>query len=184
MFCPECGEDNKDDATFCKKCGYSFKTNSKPEKETSEGKTSFWKDWSTRKKAGLIILVICVIGIILVAAIGLGTPDKNTQMKVSDLSISSKGYGGYDVSCTIVPDKDYNYLEMVVIFYDKDGAVIDKSPLVWNMNGITKDQTIKVSGSAYVSGSNTPVKADVLIFDKAFSNDDASKAVYKQTVNL
>ena len=146
-----------------------------------------WKEWSTAKKA-ISIIVVCCIGLIIIGLIiGSGTPDKNTSpaatIAVSDLAISGQGYGMYDVTCKVVPDKDYNYLEAQVIFYDSEGAVIDKSPLVWNMNDVHKNQTIKVSGNAYVSGDDTPAKAKVLFFDSTLSSEESS-AIFTQEVTM
>lgn len=146
-----------------------------------------WKEWSTAKKA-ISIIVVCCIGLIIIGLIVGGfSSDKNTSpdatIKVDDIAISSSGYGGYELTCKLVPDKDYNYLEAQVIFYDSDGAVIDKSPLVWNMNDVKANQTIKVSGSAYVSGDNTPTKAKVLFFDSSLGTEE-SDAIFTQEVNV
>lgn len=146
-----------------------------------------WKEWSTAKKA-ISIIVVCCIGVIIIAlVIGGFSSDKNTTpettLKVSDLAVTSAGYGGYDVTCTLIPDKDYNYLEAQVIFYDSDGAVIDKSPLVWNMNDVHTNQTIKVSGNAYVSGDNTPSEAKVLFFDSTLTSEE-SNAIFTQNVTI
>ena len=107
-----------------------------------------------------------------------------TNPKITDLSIQSEGYGAYSVSGTLTPDKDYDYLEMVVVFYDDSGAVIDKSPLVWNMNDIQKDQIVKINGNAYVNGDSTPSKAEVYILDSAFGGNDLSDAIYNQTITI
>ena len=144
-----------------------------------------WKEWGTAKKAASIIAVCCIGIIIIGLVLGSFSSDKNTSpqttIAVSDLAISSTGYGGYDVTCDLIPDKDYSYLEVQVIFYDADGAVIDKSPLVWNMNDVKVNQTIKVNGKCYISGDNVPAKAKVLFFDGALSNEE-SDAIYTQEV--
>ena len=146
-----------------------------------------WKEWSTAKKAISIILVCC-IGLIIVALIGGGlSSDKNTTpnttIDVKDIEITSSGYGGYKLTCKVIPDKDYNYLEAQVIFYDSDNAVIDKSPLVWNMKDIKANQTIKVTGNAYVQGDTTPTHAKVLFFDSSLSTEE-SNAIFTNDVKL
>lgn len=146
-----------------------------------------WKEWSTAKKA-LSIIGVCCIGLIIIGIImGGGSTDKNTSpettIDVQDLAIASQGYGGYELTCKLIPDKDYSYLEAQVIFYDSDDAVIDKSPLVWNMNDVKANQTIKVTGSAYVSGDATPTHAKVLFFDSSLSNEE-SDAIYTQDVQM
>ena len=77
-----------------------------------------WKEWSIAKKA-LSIVGVCCIGLIIIGlVIGGFSSDKNTETKisVSDLALSSQGYGMYQLTGTIVPDKDYSYLEAQVIF--------------------------------------------------------------------
>ena len=109
------------------------------------------------------------------------SPD--TTIRVTDLAISSTGNGGYDVICNLVPDKDYRYLEAQVIFYDSDNNLIDKRPLIWNMNEVHSNQTIKVCGKAHLSGDNSPAKAKVLFFDCAVNNED-SEAIYIEEVTM
>ena len=99
-----------------------------------------WSDWSTGKKVGSIaavVVALCCIGLIVISALGGGlSPDKNTSstssigdnnaksgdegLVVENVTLKSKGYGSYALSCTIIPDKDYSYLEAAIIFYDSD----------------------------------------------------------------
>lgn len=142
------------------------------------------KDWSNAKKAMTGIVICCAGLIIIFALFSIGTPDANTKLNVSDVSISPQGYGAYDVTANIVPDKDYSYLEMAIIFYDESGAVIGTSPLVWNGNDIKQGQVYKISGTAYLSGDNVPVKAEIGIFDSVFSGSDMNDAIWTQEVTL
>ncbi|MEE1336562.1 hypothetical protein [Methanobrevibacter sp.] len=131
------------------------------------------------------ILILCLIlAILSVSAVSAGLlGDNNDKLTVEDLKISDEGYGMYDVTCNLKADKEFSYLEMVVVFYDDSGAIIEKSPLVWNMNDVPKDQTIKVSGSAFINGDNTPSKAEVYIFDDSLSSD-LDNAIYKESVDM
>ena len=146
-----------------------------------------WKEWSTAKKA-LSIIGVCCIGIIIIGIIMGGlSSDQNTTLDttldVQDLAISSQGYGAYELTCKVIPDKDYSYLEAQVIFYDSDDAVIDKSPLVWNMNDVQQNKTLKVTGSAYVSGDATPTHAKVLFFDSSLSTEE-NEAIFTQDIQM
>ena len=118
-----------------------------------------------------------------------GTSDSSssaadTSLNVTNLKVVSEGYGSYDVKAKIVPDQDYDYLEMVLIWYDSSGAVIEKNSLVWNMNDVKAGQTLKVTGNGYITGDENPAKVDVLIFDSAFSGGDESSAIYKKTLEV
>ena len=107
------------------------------------------------------------------------------EISVSNLTVKSAGYGGYTVKAVIVPNKDVSYLEMVAISYDKSGAVIDRSPLVWNTNDAKQGQVYKVTGSVYLQDSaGKPVKMDILIFDSAFGGGSEEGNIYKKTVKV
>jgi hypothetical protein len=133
---------------------------------------------------GIVVLVLLVL-IIAVASSGSGS---NTQsqspLNVSNISVTSQGYGMYNVNTKVVPNKDFSYLEMAVIFYDSDGAVVGTSPLVWNVNDAKQGQTYKVQGSATANTGSTPKKATVFFFDSAFSGGDTSSAIWAQNVTL
>ena len=136
-------------------------------------------------KKGYVFLALLLLAILSVSAVsaGLFGNDDGDKIKVDNLKINSEGYGMYKVTCDLETEKDFDYLEMVVVFYDDSGAIIDKSPLVWNMNDVIKGQPIKVSGSAFISGDQTPAKAVVYIFDSAL-NQDLDDAIFNQTVMM
>ncbi|MCK9151665.1 hypothetical protein [Methanobacterium alcaliphilum] len=141
-----------------------------------------------------LVIILAVFLIASVVAISGCTDNSNSQnssaaeesssLNVTDLKVVSQGYGTYAVKATVTPDKDYSYLEMVLIFYDSEGAVIDKSPLAWNINDVKAGQKLKVTGNGYISGSEKPAKVDVLIFDSVFSGGDESDAIYKETIEV
>ena len=81
-------------------------------------------------------------------------------------------------------NNDMDYLEMTLTWYDSSGAIIEKDPLVWNINNVKFGQTLKVDGSSYISDKGTPAKVDVLIFDSALSDGDESSAIYKDTLTV
>lgn len=189
-YCSKCGAENNDDAQFCKSCGFDLQ--SKENKTKSKNgilNTIFYKtDKNTgeqrisKGKSIIIALVLLFIIFIAFGSSSTNTVSPESTINVSDLKVSNQGYGLYDISGNLVPDKDYRYLEMVVVFYDDSGAVIEKSPLAWNMNDINKGQTIKVSGHGYATGDNVASKAEVYFFDSAFSGSDLSDAIYNETV--
>ena len=141
---------------------------------------------------GLIVICVAVVGLfsLISSTNTVNTSNQNNSnnisnnLEVSDISIVSEGYSMYTVSCDLTPKIDYDYLEMQVIFYDSNNAVIGKSPLVWNINNPTKDQLIKVSGTATTSSSSTtPARAEIYIFDSAFSSNPEN-AIYVGNVTL
>ncbi len=143
-----------------------------------------------KKKLVLGLATLLIMGIVAISGCtdssssGSDNSTAESSLNVSGLDVVSEGYGMYKVKGTIVPDQDYDYLEMVLIWYDSSGAVIEKSPLVWNINDITSGQTLKVTGSAMLTSDEKPAKVDVLIFDSAFSGGDESSAIYKETLEV
>lgn len=138
------------------------------------------------KRRHIVLIFSLILAILTVSSVSaglFGIGDDSDKLTVDDLEISDEGYGMYDVTCKLKADKDFDYLEMVVVFYDDSGAIIEKSPLVWNMNNVPKDQTVKVSGSAFITGDDSPAKADVYIFDNVFE-DDLDNAIFNQTVEM
>ena len=146
------------------------------------------------KKNVLMILLVLIVGSVVFVS-GCTSSGNNTTssngstvasnaITVENLKIVSKGYGSYDVKATITPNKDISYLEMVAIAYDSSGAVIERSPLVWNTNDAKSGQKYKVTGMLYISGDEKPAKVDILIFDSAFSGGDEDGNIYKQTVTV
>lgn len=142
---------------------------------------------------GLVVLLI--MGIVAISGCtdsgssSNGTSDSSSAssdpaLNVTNLKVVSEGYGSYDVKATINPDKDYSYLEMVLVWYDSSGAVIEKNSLVWNINDVKAGQILKATGNGYITGEEKPAKVDVLIFDGVFSGGDESSAIYKKTIEV
>lgn len=148
-----------------------------------------------KNKLVIGLAVLLIMGIVAISGCtdsgssSNGTSDSSSassdsSLNVTNLKVVSEGYGSYDVKATITPDKDYGYLEMVLVWYDSSGAVIEKNSLVWNINDVKAGQTLKVTGDGYITGDENPVKVDVLIFDGAFSSGDESSAIYKKTIEV
>lgn len=132
----------------------------------------------------LLIIPVVIVLVIVLAVVGLNMYDNEATLNVSNIAIKSEGYSMYTVSCDMIPNREYNYLGLVVVFYDSNNAEIGKSPLVWNSNNPTKGQTIKVSGTALTSNSNLkPARAELYFFDKSFTTDPAD-AIYSQNVTI
>lgn len=133
---------------------------------------------------GVVVLVLLVI-IVAAASSGSGSNTQSeSQLNVSNISVSSQGYGMYEVNTKVVPNKDFSYLEMAAIFYDSDGAVVGTSPLVWNVDNAKQGQTYKIQGTATANSGSSPTKVSVFFFDSVFSGGDTSSAIWSQNVTL
>ena len=137
---------------------------------------------STGKKIGIFIIILVVIFLLIaIFSAGTNTSDNTVNLQVSNLKIVSEGYGLYSVTGNLVPDQDYDYLEMQVIYYDASGTILDKDSLAWNMVDIKEGQNIKITGSSYCS--EKPSKAVVLIFDSSIDTDE-DNAIYRQEITM
>jgi len=130
-----------------------------------------------------VLIVLSVVGISGCTSSGNSTSDQ-AKINVTNLTVKSTGYGSYDINAVVVPNKNIGYLEMATVWYDSSGAVIEQSPLVWNINNVTAGQVYKVTGMDSLYDKGTPAKVDVYIFDSVFSGGDTSNAIYHATVNM
>lgn len=150
-----------------------------------------------KKKISTVTLALLVLAVVMVSGCTSSDTASNSikstsgqsssaanSLTVENLKIVSQGYGSYDIKADITPNKDYSYLEMVAIAYDSSGAVIEKNPIVWNINDAQAGQKYKVTGMMYISGNEKPAKVDVLIFDSVFSSGNEEGYIFKKTVNV
>lgn len=97
MKCPECGIENPDSAEFCKECGKKLNNQKNILKEpvslnsiklndsTETKKIGWWKRQTTTGKILSIFFSICIIGIILIVAVGFTLLDA-TKLEISNPS--------------------------------------------------------------------------------------------------
>ena len=132
------------------------------------------------KKTGLILGIIAIL--LVVAVSGCTSSGSKNSVSVTNLQAYSGGYGMYYVTCDIVPKEDISYLEMVLVWYDSSGAVIDRSSLAWNINDAKAGQTIKAKGTGMLYEKGTPVKVEVMIFDSPFAGGSDKGNIFDQTI--
>lgn len=144
---------------------------------------------------------LVILGILLVAGVVAisGCTDSSTNttssqnpstgaeapFKVENLKVSNEGYGGYAIKGELTPNKDISYLEMVTVWYDSSGAVIERNSLAWNMNDLKSGQKVKFSTNDYLgTDAGSPSKVELLVFDGPFSGGDDSSAIYRTTLQV
>ena len=133
--------------------------------------------------------IIGILGIlVLVIAVSGCTSSQNTTqtspINVTNVTAGPGDFGMYTVTATITPNKNLNYLEMVAIWYDSSGAVIETSNLLWNVNDAQAGQVYKAKGEDSLYQKGTPAKVKIYFFDSVFSGGDTSKAIFVQTVTF
>ncbi|WP_414469254.1 FxLYD domain-containing protein [Methanobacterium sp. ACI-7] len=139
-----------------------------------------------------IIIILLILGIVGIS----GCTDSSSSssnppqssaapFQIENLKVTNQGYGGYSIKGELTPNQDLSYLEMVTVWYDASGAVIDRNPLAWNMNDLKSGQKVKFSTNDYLSSDKeTPAKVELLVFKGAFSGGDDSSAIYRKTIQL
>lgn len=137
-----------------------------------------------KMKYSLIMVVILIVGIVALSGCTSNSSTNKSTLNVTGVTVTSSGYGFYDVTGTITPNKNYSYLEMVIKWYDAQGNVIQRSPLAWNINEAKAGESIKFDAKCSIPQGSTPVKFDLMIFDSAFSGGDESNAIYKTSMNM
>lgn len=140
-----------------------------------------------------ILIILLIAGVVLVTGCTNDTPTETTSepetsgkgdLTVTDLRITEGEWGDYTLTANLIPDKDYSYLEMMVIVYDSGGAILEQSSLIWNVNNALKGQTYNINRWLYVSGDREPVKVDVFVYDDVFASPGDDNYVFKQTVTV
>ena len=90
----------------------------------------------------------------------------------------------YSVTAAITPNQNLDYLEMVAIWYDSSGAIIETSNLLWNVDNAQAGQVYKAKGEDSLYQKGTPAKVKIYFFDSPFSGGDTSKALFVQTITF
>ncbi len=132
----------------------------------------------------LILAIVAISGCTSSYSSKSGSSDVQSEINVTNVSVTSSGDGFYNINAVITPTKNIDYLEMAAIWYDSSGAVIESSPMIWNVDNAQANQVYKASGEDSLYQKGTPTKVDLYVFDSVFSGGDTSKAIYHQTVNL
>ncbi len=132
----------------------------------------------------LILAIVSISGCTSSDSSKSGSSVVQSEINVTNVSVTSSGDGFYNINAVITPTKNIDYLEMAAIWYDSSGAVIESSPMIWNVNNAQANQVYKANGEDSLYQKGTPTKVDLYVFDSVFSGGDTSNAIYHITVNL
>lgn len=136
------------------------------------------------KRVIAVIVIVFVVGLVVfVSGCTSDTSKNDPVVNVTDVKVVSEKYGGYACTCTITPNKDIDYVEMVAKWYDDSGALINTSSLLWNVRNVKAGQVVKARGTDYISNNEKPVKVQVFLFNHPFHNDE-SDAIFNQEIVL
>jgi hypothetical protein len=178
VYCPNCGKQITDDGTFCSKCGTNIHTYRQPPllKREPEKKNN---DLIKGIIIGVCIIIIAISMLVIVGSIG---NLNSSGLIVENVSVSDDMFG-QKFTADIMPDKDYEYLGAVIIYYDDNGAVLNTNNLLWNMLDVQKGQPIKMQGESYsYDYAGSPAYAKILFFDSSL-NQKEEDAIFVYTIN-
>jgi hypothetical protein len=135
------------------------------------------------------LIVLLVAGVVAISGCTSNSNSTSTDQTppiqvTKNFTVTSSGYGFWDIDGQITPTKDLGYLEMVAVWYDSSGAVIERDPLLWNMNEVKANQAYNIHGSSSLYEKGTPARVELFFFDSVFSGADTSDAIYSINLTL
>ncbi len=131
----------------------------------------------------IIAPIILLVVLILAASGCTGTSEQRENIKVESLEVVSEDNGIYSIKGKIIPLTNFDYLEIVLKWYDAEGSLIQTDPLAWNINNVKANQPIKFSTHTLIDAGK-PAKVELMIFKSPFSGGDESSYIYKTTLNV
>lgn len=122
------------------------------------------------KNQKIIILLLIVVLIILLAISAFSLMQKNTKtLQINDINIEQDAFGIYNLVGHITPEKDFDYLEARIIFYDNNSTVIGKSPCAWNTANAKNGEKLSLGNSLGAVCDGTPSYAVIEFYDNVYS---------------
>ena len=137
MYCPKCGEENKGNPTYCKKCGTKLKNKkiavNEPPKTNDKNKIII---------IGLVaVIVILIVGMLFVGGVfKSGTPQANASNSKNSTPSSISILGGSFSTGSGDEDKTYARINVgtghagenviVQIYYSRDGKSLNNGNMV------------------------------------------------------
>ena len=135
-----------------------------------------------KKLIGGVVLLIVLL-LVIVAANSCSSSEKPV-LNVSNITASNAGYDMCEIRTNVTPFKDFDYLEMATVYYDKSGAVIAKNTSAWNISYAKANHVLKVSNMKSFHHKRKPTKVEVMFFDSSRHGGNRSSAIYDKTVTL
>ena len=137
----------------------------------------WWKNMELDKNKKIIIIILIAILIILVSISAFSLMQKNAQtLQINDINIEKDAFGIYKLVGHITPEKDYDYLEARIVFYDKDNTVIGKSACAWNIVDAKQGEKLSLGDSLGAVCDGVPAYAIVEFYDSVYSDTPLTNA--------
>jgi len=161
-------------------------SNLKNKKNKTKGVFRRWKNQSIGTKAlGICLVSIAALFVFLGGAyLVSGNSNSGNLISISNDEIMYDGESNTSFMFTaeLTPSKNFNYLQMITIWYDSSGKVLKRDPITWNINAAQSGQTYKINSKEYLDSD--PLKVVILVFDSRSDTSDDSKAIYKKTITF
>jgi hypothetical protein len=151
--CPKCKTKNPDSSGFCQECGTELagaRTNTNS-KEVSGGITGFWNKQAKGGKVAIGIGVCCLGIILILAIVGMTTPDKNSNNTTSTTQNTSAPTTSTVAATTYTISKLYSNPPATGTNIKVSGEVVQSGDgFIRLENSALKDIYVLVSGTPSV----------------------------------
>lgn len=202
LVCNKCGnyyelQDEEDPNDFTSECECGGKLqysetinnvapNLKNNENTANRLLRRWKEQGIGTKALLISLVSITALFVFLGGAYLvsGNSNPGNLISISNDGIMYDGESNtsFIFTAELTPSKNFNYLQMITIWYDSSGKVLKRDPITWNINAAQSGQTYTINSKEYLDSD--PSKVIILVFDSRSAISDDSKAIYKKTITF
>jgi hypothetical protein len=191
--CNKCGlkyelQEDENPEDFQCKCGSNLKAEKKSKKPYNP-LLAWWEKFDKRSKT-ITVGVACFIGLLII--VSMFTASSQSQGGHVSFSHTDFSWGNFNrvdniliadahYSTYLIPDNDFDYLNVVMEWYDSSGNVV-KRDSVWSMNSAKEDISYKIDITQRIDFEAG--KFDILVFSSSKDVSDDSKAIYTQTTTL
>jgi len=204
LVCNKCGryyqlQNGETPGDFTEECECGGKlryveslNNADPNQENKENKINkkgLLKVWKSQSD-GIKVLGICLVSIaalfVFLGGAYLVSGNNNSGNLISitndEIMYADGSNTSFIFTAELTPAKNFNYLQMVTIWYDSSGKVLKRDPITWNINAAQSGKTYKINSKEYLDSA--PSKVTILVFDSRSDTSDDSKAIYKKTITF
>ena len=114
----------------------------------------------------IILIAFCIVGL---------TGNKETLV-IKDINIQKDAFGIYKLVGHVTPEKDFDYIEARITFYDNSNTIIGKSSIAWNILHAKAGETLSLGNGVGAVCDGAPSYAVIEFFDNVYSDSPIANA--------
>lgn len=128
------------------------------------------------KNKKIIIGLLIIILIILIAFCIVGLTGNKETLVINDINIQQDAFGIYKLVGHVTPEKDFDYIEARITFYDNSNTIIGKSSIAWNILHAKAGETLSLGTGVGAVCDGAPSYAVIEFFDNVYSDNPIANA--------